>query len=285
MGLGRVIGEWVKRRHPAIAAWPWNEILGGGSACLVGLVILSIGALEPSDDAFPSGRGAVFVAGLVFFLTGVAILLPALARGRHASLAQAVVVASLLSAFAAVPALIVFSDPALPWLVSVLVVGALALLAWDQVLKQWIPRTALRLSLYAGLLVVAVVVARRIPALGEGPAQGEAQTPVFEPVTLELQRDSVVAGGTLRVTFDPPIAMPRGFHYWICIVPKHAPVFSQGRWAYLDPGASAIDLTAPDEPGDYEVRLRPHMNAILASRALVVRPVGTREPRPDVEER
>ncbi len=285
MGLGRILADWAKRRHPAVAAWPWHELFGGGSACLAGLLILSIAAFDPRDEAFPSGRAVAFVAGLVFFLTGVAILLPALARGRHASLAQTVVVASLLSAFAAVPALIVRRQPAPPFLVSVLVVGVLALLAWDQVLKTWIPRKAIRLSLYAGLLLIAVVVARHYPAPGESQAEAELATPVFEPVTLELQRDSVVASATLRVTFDPPIAMPRGFHYWICIVPKGAPVFSQGLWAYLKPGDSAIDLTAPAEPGHYEVRLRPHMNAILASRPLIVRPLGTNEIRPDVEAR
>jgi len=279
MRLGRVVGDWVRRRHPAVSVWSWHELSGGGIACLVGLGIVSIAALDPRDHAFPQGRPAVYVAGLVFFLAGVASLLPALTRGRDASLAQAVVTAGLLSAFAAVPALIALRGGALPLFASVVVVGGLALAVWDLVLRRWIPRKAIRLSLYAGLLLVAGVAARR------DPGDRQAETPAFEPVVLALQRDSVAAGEAVRVTFDPPIAMPAGYRYWVCIVPRGAEVSSYGRWAYLEPGASAVDLTAPDRPGDYEVRLHPHPNAVIASRPLVVRALGTPQRRPEVEAR
>jgi hypothetical protein len=241
--------------------------------------------LDPSDAAFPSGRPVVFVTGLVFLLAGVAIMIPEWAGGRDASIAHAVVIATLLSAFAAVPALIALHEGALPPLGAAAFVGILATWAWDHVLKRWLPRAAIRLALYAALLLAAVVVARRDPVLEAKLASPQAPAPTFEPVALELQRHSVVAGGTVRVTFDPPIAMPPGYHYWICIVPKGAEVARQGLRSDLAPGASAIDLTAPDMPGDYEVRLHPHYNAVIAMRPLVVRSPGREEPRPEVEAR
>jgi len=139
--------------------------------------------LDPRDEAFPAGRPVVFVAGLVFFLAGVAILTPVLTRGRDASLAQGVVAASLISVFAAVPVLIALREGALPLLVSVGILGVLALVAWDHVLKRWIPRKTVRLWLYAGLLLVAAVGARLHPALGGKPVGLPAEAPAEAPVS------------------------------------------------------------------------------------------------------
>jgi len=267
MGLGRRFEDWLKRRHPRIAAWPWHEICGAGLACLVGLAIMLISVLDARDDAFPSGRPVAFLAGLVFFLAGVAIARPALARRQGTTLLQRAVVATLLSAFAAVPVLLALGGGALPLFASVAVLALLALAAWDGVIKRLIPRRAMRLSLYAGLVIVAGAVLQAGP---REPAATPPAAPLFEPVALAVESETVTAGGTVHVTFDRPISMPRGYGYWISIVPKEAPVHAQGLWTYLAPGAMAAELPAPDEPGDYEVRLHPHLNAVLSSAALVV---------------
>lgn len=285
MGLGRAIGDWVKRRHPRIAAWPWHEISGCGLACLIGTAIMLISVFDPRDDAFPAGRPVVFAAGMVFFVAGLAILSPALVRGRHATALQGAFGATLLTGFAAIPVMLVLGgDRALPWLASIAVLGVLVLVAWSRVLQRLIPRRAARLWLYAGLAIgitgAAAAVRSRLPGAGHEPAQAG---PVFEPVTLTLERGTVAPGDVVYMTFDRPITMPRGYGYWVCIVPAGAPVHSQGLWAYLVPGVTSAELEAPKTPGEYEVRLHPHMNAVLASRPLLVSAAAPPRVRPDVE--
>jgi len=244
-----------------------------------------ISVFDPRDDAFPEGRPVVFVAGLVFFFAGVAILVPALGRGRDTTALQAAIGTTLLSGFAAIPVLIALGGHALPLVASIAVLGVLVMVAWDRVVELLIPRWAARLCVYAGLVLALAFVAGRRPTAG--PARQRAQAgPVFERVTLGVERDAVAPGDPVRVTFDPALAMPPGFRYRICIVPTGSEVHGQGRWCSdLDQGVTAVELEAPHETGEYEVRLHPHPNAVIASVPLLVRTGAMPRTRPDVERR
>lgn len=52
---------------------------------IVGVAIMLISVLDSRDDAFPAGRPAAFIAGVVFFLAGLAIFLPSLAEAARRS--------------------------------------------------------------------------------------------------------------------------------------------------------------------------------------------------------
>ncbi|NUN47202.1 MAG: hypothetical protein HUU15_00035 [Candidatus Brocadiae bacterium] len=280
-GGARGIARAVIRRYPGVANWPWSLISGAGLCSGIGLVIMLVSVFNPDDAAFPSGRGVAFAAGLVFFLAGVGIAGPTLSRSGDRGPLQGIVVAALLTAFAAVPLGIAIQSPDLPVAVAAVILAGVALAGWDFVLRRWISRLALRLPLYAGVLLLVGVGASRLTR-ATGPT---ARGPVFEPVTVRVEDHSVVAGEPVRIHFDRPLTMPYGYHYQVVIVPRGVEVFASGRWSYVNPGAAFLELEAPDQPGDYEVRLKPHMNAVLSSCPLSVRPGETPERPPDFEKR
>jgi hypothetical protein len=118
---GRLRGSVTKPRRPD---WP-PELAGGGLSWLIGTAIILISFLDPRDDAFPEGRGVVLLAGLVFLVAGVAVLVPALARRRDTALLQSAIGATLLWLFAAIPLLIVLGGSrGLPLLASIAVPGS-----------------------------------------------------------------------------------------------------------------------------------------------------------------
>lgn len=75
----------LRRRLQAWRAWikgpQGNQVLGGTVALLMGLMIFLVGIFDPREDAFPSGRVPVFLAGLAFSAAGASILLEALWKG------------------------------------------------------------------------------------------------------------------------------------------------------------------------------------------------------------
>jgi hypothetical protein len=100
LGIWGPIERWLNRRFPATARMDWHSLMGTTIACASG----------QGESAFPSGRGAVVVSGLVFFLAGVAIGLPLLNNGRTDTIAQAVVGTLLLFSFALLPLLMMLQN-------------------------------------------------------------------------------------------------------------------------------------------------------------------------------
>jgi hypothetical protein len=94
--------------------------------------------------------------------------------------------------------------------------------------------------------------------------------PVFPSVAVSTERVQVEPGELVHVLFDRPVTMPPDYTAVVAIVPDGAPVQDSGSWAYLEPAATDVHVQAPSTPGLYEVRLKPHLNAVLATAPLRV---------------
>jgi hypothetical protein len=203
-----------------------GELFGGGFAMLAGLGLTVISVVDSRDDAFPSGRGVVALAGAAFFFAGLAIFWSAARKGRKPS----------------------------------------------------------RLQTAAGALVVIFLLAVPLSlALRSELGRSRLSAPVrFEPVQIVLEGKIIAPGDTLRIGFDPPLPVPKGYNYFISLVPPEAPVHHYGTWTYLQPSTTAAVLIAPKDEGLYELRLHPHLNAVLARETIRVIGRGGRSP-PAVE--
>ena len=151
--------DGLRHRFETWRAWikgpQGNKVLGGGVALLIGVMILLIGMLDPREDAFPSGRVPVFLAGVAFSAAGASILLGGLWKGRLGyRIASSF---GLLTGLAllAVPAYLIVSAGELWTLVRVVVLGLA--LAGAVALVLSISRSR-RLSKRARAFAVAILV-------------------------------------------------------------------------------------------------------------------------------
>jgi Ca-activated chloride channel family protein len=88
------------------------------------------------------------------------------------------------------------------------------------------------------------------------------------PVTATLQAVRVV---NPRSTFDVTWSGPANFRDYLAVAEAGDPGNRQLTYAYVEKG-SPLELTAPDEPGDYEVRyIQRQSRNILARHAIEVR--------------
>jgi hypothetical protein len=102
-------------------------MIGGATAILFGLFVMVMPLVDPSFLSEGVPRWIGVSAGAVFFLTGLLVLRSTTHRGAAHDLANTILVAVLVTAFAAVS--MVFPP-------SAVFVGYLAVLCWMQVYRQ-----------------------------------------------------------------------------------------------------------------------------------------------------
>jgi hypothetical protein len=67
---------------------------------------------------------------------------------------------------------------------------------------------------------------------------------------------SAAAGQQIEVVYAKPMKnSPKGDRYWITITHAGAADAEWGAWVYVEDGATSTTLSAPTEPGQYEIRL------------------------------
>lgn len=62
-------------------------------------------------------------------------------------------------------------------------------------------------------------------------------------------------GSAVVVTYKEAMASPQENKFWITIIDPVAADSEWGAWVYVDDGATSTTLTAPEMPGNYEIRL------------------------------
>ena len=72
---------------------------------------------------------------------------------------------------------------------------------------------------------------------------------------LVLAAPSIKVGEQATVTFSSPLRARTGEKFWITLIPAGQDDTEWGQYTYVDVGAGSVELPAPTEPGDYEVRL------------------------------
>lgn len=82
---------------------------------VAGIALMAISIFDPRDEAFSSGRGAVFAAGCVFFFAGVSVAAQNISDFRWRTLVQTCAGTLLLGGFAFVAmSIFVFSGDSSP---------------------------------------------------------------------------------------------------------------------------------------------------------------------------
>lgn len=66
---------------------------------------------------------------------------------------------------------------------------------------------------------------------------------------------SAAAGTPVVVTYKEVLPPSEGNRYWITIIDPTAADSEWGAWVYVEDGATTTTLTAPETPGNYEIRL------------------------------
>jgi len=160
MGIGGVVLRWTAKYFPRLAVLPWDIILGGGVAILVGLAFMLVSFFDTREEAFPEGRPVVFLAGLAFFLAGVAIVTPVFFGGNETTLAQTIVGATLVTAMTSVPLLLAANTKAFPLYSSIGIMGMITLFAWRSVARRILPRKKYRYPLYGVATLILYIVTR-----------------------------------------------------------------------------------------------------------------------------
>jgi hypothetical protein len=75
-------------------------------------------------------------------------------------------------------------------------------------------------------------------------------------VKLFTAPQSAAAGQQIEVVYAKPMKnSPKGDRYWITITHAGAADAEWGAWVYVEDGATSTTLSAPTEPGQYEIRL------------------------------
>lgn len=267
-GGGKRLVTWVGRRFPRLAALPWDAVAGGGIAMIAGIALMTISIYDPRDRAFGAGRPPVFLAGLVFFLIGVAVVATVLERAHRAVL-QAIAGVSLITGMSLV-VLMMAIDHRSPLVVAG--AGAMTVLAatmWNHLLVRWIPHRRSR-------AVVCVAIALALPVLAAA-LRSPLATPVpplsdAAPSEIEfaVERTGAFPGEMVSVRLARPLSMPPGYYYWITVVAPDAPVHSYGWWQYVTPGATEVSARMPQQVGEYEVRLHADLNRVVGAQRIVV---------------
>lgn len=108
---------------------------------------------------------------------------------------------------------------------------------------------------------------RALPAL-----RREADPAMTWNAAIRAEPASPVCSDVVRVVFDRPFQVPPGWSPFVCIVRPDAPVGHSSTFNYFPPGSTEALVKAPILPGDYEVRLHPHLNAVAARLRITVRP-------------
>lgn len=62
-------------------------------------------------------------------------------------------------------------------------------------------------------------------------------------------------GSPVVVTYKEAMPSPTESRYWITIIDPGAADSEWGAWVYVEDGATSTTLTAPETPGNYEIRL------------------------------
>lgn len=94
---------------------------------------------------------------------------------------------------------------------------------------------------------------------------------ILPPVASIEAPDSVVAGATITVTASGPL----GDGHWVGFAPKGSPISAYGDYERLPGRPVTVELTAPDAPGEYELRyVLNESERIAASRPIRVTPGG-----------
>jgi hypothetical protein len=126
---------------------------------------------------------------------------------------------------------------------------------------------ALVVFLFAVPPLVVAFYARIWPGTSNPPPP-----PVFEPVVLSLDREAVYAGAEVGVRFDRPFHVPAGYGCFVCIARPATDVGFGNTWVYFASGATEVLVGTPITPGDYEIRLHPHLSAVVARLPISVLP-------------
>lgn len=82
------------------------------------------------------------------------------------------------------------------------------------------------------------------------PVKGTVEAPTFK-----LDQKTYAPGQGVSITFASPVASTTNNRAWITIVEASRPNDQYGDWTYVADGATSAKLTAPKDPGAYEVRL------------------------------
>ena len=101
---------------------------------------------------------------------------------------------------------------------------------------------------------VVATLPLQIVALAEAVEPTQASTPL-EAQRFTLASTTVAAGGKALVRFPVALHAAPGERFWITIVSAELPDTRWGAYAYVPDGAKAMELAAPTQPGDHEVRL------------------------------
>lgn len=95
------------------------------------------------------------------------------------------------------------------------------------------------------------------PALASFLAVALALAGCNDRPEMTVEPDPVVTNTTVWARFDRPINGRAVDQYWVVIAPAGAPPshYSEATRLFVDRSAYGIQLKAPAEPGEYEVRL------------------------------
>ncbi len=70
-----------------------------------------------------------------------------------------------------------------------------------------------------------------------------------------LRGATCLPGEPIEIRFGAPVDSTAAQRAWVTVAPASSPPSAYNEWAYVDDGAEQARLTAPTQPGDYEVRL------------------------------
>lgn len=70
-----------------------------------------------------------------------------------------------------------------------------------------------------------------------------------------VAKTEIAVGEAPVVSFAAPLVEVSGEQYWMTVVPQGEPDSQWGQWQYVSAGTTNVTLSAPPEPGAYEVRL------------------------------